>query len=405
MSRLPRRLEPWWPVLKRWHLRATLAVGWLFRRAGFAFGDRGLPRHAFATSAASAAADPSRVILHRAASGEQLRRAQAVGRPPDHLTFTSARDFDVPPTSVLELRGGTSVGPYGATITPDGGFDFETSRYFSVYRWQEHPLFLRARLPVPHHVAGTVVSLATRGGDRNYYHFVLEVLPRWAITRQLLPDVIPDAVYVPHALGYERELLALTGIDTVPLLSTATVAAVSADRLLVPSYPNLGEMQPSWLVSWVRDTLLPSRPEGRPKRIFVTRGGAPHTRRLERGPEIAALLESQGFTTIDPGAMTVQEQIDHFAAAEVVVGIHGAGLTNLVFAPPGVRVLELFAPTYVKHCYWALTDQIPGSTYRYLIGDGPGPTPGQPMLGLQDDIDLAPGRVAEALADLLSASG
>ena len=42
--------------------------------------------------------------------------------------------------------------------------------------------------------------------------------------------------------------------------------------------------------------------------------------------------------------MSVRDQIDHFAAADAIVGLHGAGLTNLVFAKPGARVLEIFAP-------------------------------------------------------------
>ena len=42
------------------------------------------------------------------------------------------------------------------------------------------------------------------------------------------------------------------------------------------------------------------------------------------------------------------EQVDAFAAAQVVVAPHGAALGNLVFCPPGVRVLELFAPRDVN---------------------------------------------------------
>ena len=66
-------------------------------------------------------------------------------------------------------------------------------------------------------------------------------------------------------------------------------------------------------------------------------------------------------------AHSVQEQIDHFAGAEVVVAPHGAALANLVFCRPGVRVLELFAPRYVNPCYWTIADNIAAARYRYLV--------------------------------------
>ena len=48
---------------------------------------------------------------------------------------------------------------------------------------------------------------------------------------------------------------------------------------------------------------------------------------------IASLLGAEfGFEAIDPGRFTVEEQQHLFADATVVVGAHGAGLANSVFA-------------------------------------------------------------------------
>ncbi|HJR89654.1 MAG TPA: glycosyltransferase family 61 protein, partial [Aeromicrobium sp.] len=354
MSRLPRPLEPIWPLAKRAHLAATVIVGALARVISPLFGQRGLPRHASLSSAATAAAEPATTAVHIGPPGEVIDRPSAVGEPPLHHVFEKARSGHLPDQHVLDLQDGTVVGDYGAIITTNGTLDFETSRYFSVYKWFEHPLFLRARLPRPRLVDGTVVSLATRGGDRNYYHFLLEVVPRWAMVQRILPDVDIDAVYAPSALGYQREFLALAGIDVDRIIPTGTVPSVRASRLLVPGYPNMRELQPRWMVDWVRQTFKPVDTDAKPRRLFVTRGSGPNTRRLIQASAVEAMLHERGFVTIDPGSMSVQEQIDHFAAADEVVGIHGAALTNLVFSPPGVRVLELFAPEYVNPCYWAV---------------------------------------------------
>ena len=87
-----------------------------------------------------------------------------------------------------------------------------------------------------------------------------------------------------------------------------------------------------------------------------------------------------------------------------MVAPHGAGLVNLTFAPEGVRVLELFAPTYVDPGYWSIVANVPGSVYRYLVDEPREPDrPRSRMLGVGRDIDLDPRRVLAAVEELLSA--
>jgi capsular polysaccharide biosynthesis protein len=60
--------------------------------------------------------------------------------------------------------------------------------------------------------------------------------------------------------------------------------------------------------------------------------------------ELAEALRPLGFTTFVAGQAPVIEQIRAFSRARVIVGAHGAGLTNLIFAPPGAFVLEIATP-------------------------------------------------------------
>ena len=141
----------------------------------------------------------------------------------------------------------------------------------------------------------------------------------------------------------------------------------------------------------------------------MTRGQAPNTRRLVDEDAVLPGLERRGFVRIDPGTLGLQEQIDVFAGAEAVVAPHGAGLANLVFARPDVRVLELFAPSYVNPCYWQLVSALgAGERYRYLVADVPeraaarGVRPGAAMQGVLTDIVLDPERLLGAVDDLLA---
>ncbi|MGH3474235.1 MAG: glycosyltransferase family 61 protein [Aeromicrobium sp.] len=400
MSRLPSALQPAWPLVKRLHRLTTRIVGALTRRMSWALGKRALPRRATELSRHTAAREPDSVRIHPGGGPEQIRRSPPFGVPAEHWSILDAATYDVPARFTVEMDCGTVVGDYAANLTAAGTLDYETSEYFGISGWREHPVFLRPAMPGIEHVDGTLVSLACRGSAGNYYHFLLDVLPRWGILRESLPGLEPDHLYVPCNTSYEKELLALTGLDQYDLVATDKHRAVSADHLLVPSMPNPFEVAPTWMVEWIRHALPPVHTDDKPRLLYVTRGSGRNTRRLIDEANAWPMLERRGFVRIDPGSMSVRDQIDHFAAADVVVGLHGAALTNLVFLKPGARVLNLFAPGYVKHCYWAICEGIPDVTYHYLVGKGSSP---RRMNKIMQDIDVDAATLAEALDRLLAA--
>jgi capsular polysaccharide biosynthesis protein len=55
-----------------------------------------------------------------------------------------------------------------------------------------------------------------------------------------------------------------------------------------------------------------------------------------------------GFERIVPGEMPVAAQISAFGAARIIVAAHGAGLTNMIFTPPGAAIVELTS-TAIEH--------------------------------------------------------
>jgi capsular polysaccharide biosynthesis protein len=402
MARLPTAMQPAWPVLKRSHRLATRASGVVTRRTSMITGDRAIPRRATERAEDTVALEPDRVRLHAGGPAELLDRSLPVGWPADHWVFRKWARFEVERRYTLDIDGGTVVGDYSAHITPAGTLDYETSTYFGVDGWNEHPVFLRGRLPEVQDIDGTLLSLATRGSAGNYYHFLMDVLPRWGVFRECLPEVEPDVLWINTSSRYMRELIGLLGLDGLPTISPDRKTAVRADRLLAPCIPNPHLMAPTWTTSWLKAALPAHDVVDKPRRLYITRGDGRNTRRLVNEAEILRLLEPHGFVVLDPGAHTVQEQIDHFTAAEVIVAPHGAALANLAFCSPGVRVLELFAPRYVNPCYWTIADNIPGVRYRYLVCGTDGRREGAPMNGVLTDITADPTMFLTVLEDLLS---
>lgn len=398
--KLPRRLQPLWGHFKRVHRLVTLLLGFAFRLVSPLRGGKGVPTSATATSADTARDDPRHVLLHGGGDAEHLVRSEPRGEPPAHWVLARDRAADVPARYTLEVRGGRVTGDFAAVTTPGKVLDYQTSGYFGITSWREHPVYLRPGLGTVEHVDGTLLSLAARGASSNYYHFLYDALGRLGVFEESMPGQRVDAILVPHATRYQQQLLALAGV-TVPLLQPRTGHTYQADRLLVPSTPNQDLQAPRFVVDWLRRRLPATPGVETPRRLFLTRGTVPNTRIYLQQEQLRPWLEANGFVVVDPGTLSVQEQIDLFAGAEVVVAPHGAGLTNITFCRPGARVLELFAPSYVHLGLRNIAEAIDGVDYRYLVGDGTHPV-GKPMLGVYDDVSIPPARVQDAISRLLA---
>lgn len=395
---LPVWLRPWWPLFKRLHGLLTLLCGVLFRLVAPLLGRRGVPRAAATTSRKTAEAEPGAVTFHPGHPAVTVARRPTPGNPADHWVFAEIEAASLPETFTLEVLDGRITGDYGATITPGGRLDHETSTYFGVSDWRRHPLYLRPTLGEVEHLPGTALSLTTRGASSNYYHFLYDAIGRLGVLAESMPDARWETVVVPHQARYQKGLLELAGVPG-RYVEPRRGLTYRADRLLVPSNPNWHLEAPPATVQWLRDNLRPSAVPDLPRRLYLTRGSLPNTRRYVEEPVLWPELERRGFHRLDAGTLTVQEQINVFANAEAIVAPHGAALTNMTFSPPGVKVLEMFPATYVHLGLWSIAQAI-GADYRYLVADGVEKA-GRRNKGVLDDVSIPVARVLAEVDELL----
>jgi len=99
--------------------------------------------------------------------------------------------------------------------------------------------------------------------------------------------------------------------------------------------------------------------------------GSVSRRRLLNQEEIAARLLPLGFTCCpDPAELTFDEQVRLFANAQLIVGVHGAALTNILFAPPRSVLVELYVN--VAQSFFKALAETRGMRYVPLLGTGAG---------------------------------
>ena len=327
---------------------------------------------------------------------ERLVRAPPAGIPAAHPSFVNEAEELVPRVALAELPRGRVLGRYRAVITARGTLVGELSPYFSIRTPNEHPVFADVFAPGPTVVPGRVGVLAARG-DVSYYHFMTDALPRLALLEQLKRP--PEQLYVPASLPFQKQLIDILGIPHERLIDADRVPHLQAETLVVPGLPDADLKTPPWIVSFLRERLLPpgmSRVPG--ERLYVTRGRQRGNRIVSNEPAVIGALKPLGFKTIDTGGLPVSHQIKAFAQAELIVAPHGGALTNLAFASPGAAVIELFASDWVQGCYWKLAACVPGLTYSYLVcGER---RRGRAMHGVDSDITVDIGELLALLERL-----
>lgn len=235
----------------------------------------------------------------------------------------------------------------------------------------DHGVMRRFRLPPAVALSGTTALLATTGGE-TYFHWMTEVLPRLRILTEAGVGLGQIDYFLVNGTerGFQKESLKAFGIPENKCVITQRKCRYRCKRLLAPSLPGPHGWVHASTCAYLREKLAEPFRKASPKKIFVPRGKT-GGRQSRRERELEKNLLGMGFEVFDAGMTSLRKQAGMFAAAELIVGIHGGALTNLVFSRPGTRVVEIFGWRYVNPCYrflaaavgarhYAILDPIPG---------------------------------------------
>lgn len=184
----------------------------------------------------------------------------------------------------------------------------------------------------------------------NYFHWVVENLPIfWAIDQ--CPEYDQTPIIVNKTLPQKfLEILAIFNNKQRKLIFVDYGVKYKVKNLIIPSKFSYEYMKGE-TVSPVSIKFLKDRIGGKfkkdekipKKRIYIQRN-EPEYRKLLNEKEFEYLFKQYGFEFIDPSKLSIFEQIDLFSSAEILAGPHGAGWTNMIFAPSDARGLMLLGP-------------------------------------------------------------
>ena len=213
---------------------------------------------------------------------------------------------------------------------------------------------------------GGRVATLTSSVQENYYHWLLEILPKWHMIQDQRLE--PEKLLIQTKTAFQKETLSLLGVTDQQILSTDDYDLVRADDLVAPYHEiKAGTEYPSWVGDFLRRTFLPLAADEKMnvpvKRLYISRETA-RWRRVMNEPELVACLAQYGFQKVELESMPFLDQVRLFHQAEVIVAPHGAALANIVFSPPGTKVIEL-QPWKLQDLFFSLSRSA-GLDYYYL---------------------------------------
>ena len=162
--------------------------------------------------------------------------------------------------------------------------------------------------------------------------------------------LVPD-----NRLPFQVSSLSRLGFQVEDVLSSQDYSHCVAKRLIAISHPKAGSRNQSggvtaWICERLRDAFMSpgqKNASGNDRlRLYISRGDNTNQRVLVNESELLNRLASRGFQSVELSKLSFDEQVDLFARAEAVIGVHGAGLSNLVFAPAGCHVIEIAGQSY-----------------------------------------------------------
>lgn len=212
-------------------------------------------------------------------------------------------------------------------------------------------------------------STPLRSARSDYYHTLVDHIPRLlALDRPPYDELDKIQLLCPGELRpMEKFFIDRLGPDNLQVVKLKRNTLYRLEKVLFTPFKTrkFAGYLPEFYRERYRQHLLPERSSRREHRLFVSRP-EPFKRTIENQEELRDCLEEFGFKTIVPEQLSLARQIELFYDAEIVVGAHGPGLTNMLFSPH-LKVIELFPTAYVIPHYFYLSRSL-GHEYNYWCG-------------------------------------
>ena len=213
--------------------------------------------------------------------------------------------------------------------------------------------------------------------DENWYHLLLDTLPRYLLLREVNPEVpvlirgdLPQTSKTLIERLLEREIIYVQPED---LVLVKTLYFVPARSTVYDSAPEKNQERVSYspvIIQKQREWILQSFPlkksQAYPVRMFLSRGAS--YRNLLNIDAVSRFLKSNNFQVVEPDEGFYLNQARFFLEANTVFSPGGAVLANIIFMQRGSRVVAIRSWRGSDVPLWKLLSEACEVNYSEVVG-------------------------------------
>jgi capsular polysaccharide biosynthesis protein len=300
-------------------------------------------------------------------SARRLSRQLPQTLEPDiHEIFHKRLEYVVPEKYLARLSQARLVGPNGMMILTDESFALELT-FDNLRLLQAETIYGKSLPSRKRKMQGSYYSLLLLWADiGNYYHWMHDVLLRLYLIIDKLPTDV-QLILPANLKPFQRETLEMLGLGKYPWLFFSGDEIWELETLYYSPPTSRSGHDLAEADFWLRDAILEqgqitkSNPS---RRLYISRRNADHWR-IANEDLVEACLRNYGFESVLTESLTVCEQAMLFSEATMIVSNQGSGLTNMLFAPQGAKVLDIQDPTNPRYGYWTMSEALKHSYWYF----------------------------------------
>lgn len=216
---------------------------------------------------------------------------------------------------------------------------------------------------------GVEVDTFLLGGDTNYYHNLINWVPRLFLYESL--NLSCKIVVNKNFSKIQHEVLKTIFPHLTDKIIKMESNLVLFRKLYIPNF-FLNPIHSPYAIRNLRNRIFSLYRTGLMNKLFsenfiISRSKA-NTRKIVNEKEIfGELIKSHGFEIINLEALSFLEQVNLFFHAKKIISPHGAGLANLIFCNNFPKVIEIINDHYTK-VFWSLGTLCGVSSYDIFKG-------------------------------------
>lgn len=202
-------------------------------------------------------------------------------------------------------------------------------------------------------INNTVVSLLSGGAAKhNYWHWMFDTLPKIGLLQYAKIRINNKYFLAPSiSQNFQTETLVELGIKKEKILNGEIYKHLLAKKIITTDHPVIFNNNPTasimnipfWIIKWLRKNFLKNtKTYIHYDKIFLDRKKDLNydKRKIVNINEVKNFLKKNGFKIVIPEEYSFAQQVNFFNKAKIIVGIHGAAFTNIIFCKKNTKIIE-----------------------------------------------------------------